>query len=350
MSGQSSFRFVHRAVFNAMFLGVMICLGALEAAAEELAAGRESTRALTSLIDFTPNKTQFQSELTDAVQPLEEAAALIATKHETEAKARYQEASKRAESLLKTLARGYHDELYFLLGFAREKLEDYSGAARAFEASLKLKRTNVLVLFRHAYVLQRSGKCEAALPEFREVLWQTRAEAHEVLYLQGECQLALGKAEDAVKSFEAARVRNSHFVPAVRRLVAARQELITTTTDPKLRTELERQISSDLSVISQQNPEDRDSSLQLAGMLLRGADPLLSKQRLKQAESLAKRFAESSAFADVKSVRLLFEAQRKQGDLAAAEQTLKRGLKASPEATELREAALQLDIDKGLGS
>lgn len=317
--------------------------------AEEQARANQP-RALTSLIDFTPNRSQFQSEIGSVVRSIEEGAELERAKKTAEAKASYQQAVQAATALISSLSRGYHDELYFLLGFAKEKLGDDVGAARAYDASLKLKRTNVLVLFRHAYVSQRAGNCERALPEFREVLWQTKAEAHEVLFLQGECLLKLGKPEEAAKAYQAARDKNSRYTPAVRRLVAAKQELITKTADPKLRAALEAQIAADLSVISQNNPEDRESGLLLASMLLRGADPLLAKQRLRQAESLAKRFAESSSFTDVKSVRLLFDAQRKQGDLAAAEQTLQRGLKASPSARELKEASEQLAIDKGLKS
>ncbi len=328
-------------------IAITVALAAGAASAEEVSA-RESDRALTSLIEFTPKRSQFQSEIASAVKPLEEAAALEKAKQS--AAPRYQEAATTAQSLIGSLSRGYHDELYFLLGFAKEKLGDDAGAARAYDTSLKLKRTNVLVLFRHAYVLQRSGKCEAALPEFREVLWQTKAEAHEVLYLQGECLLKLNKPEEAEKAFQAARDKSNHYLPAIRRLVAAKQTLLAKTPDPKLRAQLEAQIAADLNVISQQNPEDRESGIQLITMLLRGADPLLAKQRLRQAEALAKRFAEGSGFTDVASVRLLFEAQRKQGDLAAAEQTLKRGLKARPTAAELQEAARQLDIDKGLQS
>lgn len=329
---------------------LVLSFAPLTAASAEEQAGAGPSRALTSLIDFAPNRAQFQGEVASVVRAIEEGGVSEKEKRNAEAKASYQQAAQSATALISSLSRGYHDELYFLLGFAKEKLGDDAGAARAYDASLKLKRTNVLVLFRHAYVSQRAGKCDVALPEFREVLWQTKAEAHEVLFLQGECLLKLGKPEEAAKAFQAARDKNSHYTPAVRRLVAAKQELMTKTSDPKLRTALEAQIAADLGVISQQNPDDRESGLLLASMLLRGADPLLAKQRLRQAESLAKRFAEGSSFSDVKSVRLLFDAQRKQGDLAAAEQTLQRGLKVTPDARELKEASQQLAIDKGLTS
>lgn len=141
---------------------------------------------------------------------------------------------------------------------------------------------------------------------------------------------------------------NPGYAPLLRRLVATRVELLKNTTDSGKRRELEQQILSDLNSIVAANPDDRDSSLQLARLLVIKCDPLLGAADLSRAENMVRRFVDSSGYADEQAVKLLVDTKLKQREIDAAEEELERGLKRTPDAEILRQASAQIAIERQL--
>jgi tetratricopeptide (TPR) repeat protein len=311
-------------------------------------SNQQQVRSAQSFFDYFPQRRDFQPRLAQVLQTMDEALALEKEKQKKEAQDKYAESITKAEKLLTPSNRGYHDEIYQLLGFAQEKLGHVDEALKAYRKSLELRANNPVVIFRHAYMLKQNKRCGEAVPEFREVLWRTKQNSHEALFMLAECLLETDQEAEALKLSQEAYKNNPLFLPVLRQLVSLRERQMAKETDPAEKARIETLIGSALSTIVKQDAQDRDSALKYARLLLKESDPLLNVDRLKEAENLVRQFAEQSKFGDEQSVKLLFDAQIKQGQLAQAEQTLKQGLSVQPGSILLKNAQRQLEIERGV--
>ncbi|MCB0325854.1 MAG: hypothetical protein KDD69_19885, partial [Bdellovibrionales bacterium] len=280
-----------------------------------VSADTSEMKSMAQLPDPGAFQTQIRAipELMLAAEKLNRGKALTAP-----AKGKYSEAAAEARRLLGTLSRGYHDELYFLLGVAQQQLGQSADALASYERSLALRSNNQAARFRRAELLQQANRLAEADAEFRELLWAGEDEKHLVLYRLAQVLIAQGKGEEALKLSEQARQQSPGFVPVLRLLVDIRKRQLELAENPTEKAHLEAQIAADLAVISAQDPTDRDAGLALARFLLQDSDPLLNAQRLAEAEAIAQRLADASGFADGESVRVLFDAQVKRGKLSEA--------------------------------
>jgi tetratricopeptide (TPR) repeat protein len=311
-------------------------------------SNQQQVRSTQSFMDYFPQRGDFQPRLAGVVQMMDEALVYEKAKQKKEAQDKYAECVTAAEKLLTQSNRGYHDEIYQLVGFAQEKLGHVDEALKAYRKSLELRANNPVVIFRHAYLLKQNKRCSEAVPELREVLWRTKQNSHEALFLLAECLLETDQDAEALKLSQEAYKNNPLFPPVLRQLVSLRERQMAKEVDPAEKARIEAQIGLDLSTIVKQDPQDRDAALKYARLLLKQSDPLLNADRLKEAEGLAGQFAEQSKFADEQSVKVLFDAQIKQGQLSKAEQTLKQGLSAQPGSVLLKNAQRQLEIERGV--
>ncbi len=302
----------------------------------------------TSFLNYLPDAQQFPQKVRAVFDPLRQGISAMQDHKPEEAALAFDNALEIIQALFSKLPRGYHDELYHLQGYIYERLGKLKKAREAYDASLQLRAANPVVIFREAYLLRSSDRCEEAIPKLREVLWRTKENTHEVLYLTADCLLAVGKRDEAMALATDAYQKHPAFLPVLRQLVQVRQAAMATEAEPAKRPQLEGQIATDLAAIVKQDPTDRASALTLSRYYLKQADPLIHPDRLASAEELVRKFALQSNFKDDESVRVLFDALLKRGKIAEAEETLKKGLEAKPTSATLKEAAQQLELVKGL--
>lgn len=303
-----------------------------------------------SFIFYEPQVSDFSTALKSVVQDLDKANQLAKAGKSGQSRDTYTKALKNIKALRKKLSRGNYDELYLLEGFTLEKLDRLEESRKAYKESLRYKSTNTLVMFRHAYVLKNLGRCDAALPEFKEILWRTSANSHEGLYLVAECLIKLGKQEEALKYSEKAHMTDPLFLPVLRQMVQVRQYVLAKEKDPFKKRQLESQIEAGLRAVLANDPGDREAAVAQAKLLLKQGDPLFNAKRWAEAENLVSHFATTSNFEDDESVRLLFDAQVRQGKMEKAEQTLSKGLEKNPKSQRLQNAVKQLEIERSINT
>lgn len=296
----------------------------------------EDPAAFNSFLSYSPRASQFPAALKTVALPLEGKD--------------FQSALDAAKAVQPKLNRSFEDQLWFLRGLAYAGLGDDKSALDSFDRALKIRPNNLLALFQHALLLKKNNKCAKAIPELKEIAWQVKELAYEMRYLTGECLVVLGQPEEAMKQYEAAYKQNPTYLPVLREMIRAREELLAKTANPQERTVIEAQLSADLNNLNREHPDDRDSTLQLTKLLLNVTDPLLESGKLERAETLAKKMADDSNWKDSEFVRLLAQAQIKRGALDEAEATLARGLKAKPDSKELKEEREQLHIERTVKS
>ena len=287
-----------------------------------------------SLINYVPSQENFPKELHQVVSSHQEQ--------------NHQKALKQVDTLLSSLARGFHDELYLLKGLSHEQLKENDLAQKAYQESLKLRWNNEIARFRLATMLKQTKGCKNALPHYKELLWQNKVYQHEVLYAISECLLDIGQDDQAVAMMEKAYQKNPAYLPVLEKVVATRQKLLNETADPQEQSIIRAQLFNDLQTITRTDKNNKEAALKLANMLTEQSDPLSNPQAIQQAEALASKFAKQSNFKDPEAVRALFNTQVKKQDFEAAEKTLKEGLERSPKAEVLLQASQQLDIERKL--
>jgi tetratricopeptide (TPR) repeat protein len=333
-------------ILKAIFFVTVLCAALPKSVrAEDSANTGSDDRVLKSFLDYTPHPAQFPEELGPLASEI--AAGETAQKPE-DAAAHFRAAAGIAESLGRAINRGYQDQVFFLRGLIAEGMRQNAEAMKFYEKALHIRPNNMLALFRHAYLLKKSNRCTEALPELREIAWQVKPLSYELDYLIGNCLVSMDQKAEGLKSYQAAYQKNPNFLPVLREMVKTRSELLAQTPDPKKQSDIVAQLINDLSSITRQDPQDRDSALSLARYLLRVDDRLLDSNKLTRAETIVKKLAEDSNYKDDVSVHLLFQVEVKRGDLHAAEDVLKRGLDANAHSKELAAAKQQLEIEKSV--
>lgn len=248
----------------------------------------------------------------------------------------------------KTESRGRVDIVYFLEGYIFEKLGKKKEALAAYGKAVAERSQVPLYVFRHAFLLKSQGRCEQASTEFQQLAWAVKRASAEPLFLAGECLEQLGKKDEAKRLYAESLKRDSHFVPVLRKTLQEANETITTEYDPKKKAELEIQMKSLLENILTQIPNDREASLQLSEMLLKGPKSVLSNSTYTRVIQLSEPIVNASNSKDPKSVLLLFEAQKRLGKLEEARKTLTAGLEKNPDSLELQQAQRGLELEQGL--
>lgn len=314
---------------------------------------------INSYIDYVPTSAEYPSALAPAVEKL--AAAVRAdlkappsnqktapgAKPDGQAKARFNPSIEQLNAMRPKIARGYLDELDFLLGYAIERSGDAKQALSIYERSLNLRSDNLVAAFRRGMALSILGQYDTALNQFREIEWRSPALHHEVYFKIADCLTHQNKKDEAVKYVERAHQAEPSYIPVVRQLVQIRTDLLDTTHDPAQKSQLEHQILGDLGQILEKNPDDRDIGLLYAGLLLKFSDPLIDSDRIDRAASIARKFSEKSDFGDDKAVMMLVNSLLKKRDVDGAQKALDQGLKKHPHSTELQSGRRQLEIERG---
>ena len=300
---------------------------------------------IKSFLETVPQVAPAQAALKPVGQNISRGVALQLQNKPEEAKKAFREAEQLAESLLKKIPRGYHDELLELKGYAEQQAGDYEGALASYKKAVALRPSSAMLIFREAFALSRLNRCAEAIPKFEEVLWTTHQARHEVLYLTSECNKTLGNTDVALKQMQEAQKLAPGYLPVTRSMVAYHQEQIAKAQDPTQRLGAEALLAADLALIVRLDPQDRQSALTLVRLLIKTGDGLVNTSRLAEAEEMASRFVTSSAYGDEESVKLLFDAQLKRGNVEAARKTVEAGLKKNPKSELMRQANRQLEIE-----
>jgi tetratricopeptide (TPR) repeat protein len=263
-------------------------------------------------------------------------------------KAKLQQVIAKIRGELNTEPRGYHDQLWFLLGLAQEKLGDNKSAISSYKNAYKLRGYNVLPLFRQAFLERKQNNTKKASTLFSELLWRTDKYRYEIFFQLAECDLAENNKEGAYRYLQRANVLNPNYVPALKELNKIKMDALPTMADPILKQTTKQTVVSNLNKIASQEPNDRESALALAKILLQESDPLLHQDKIARAESYIKNIVKKSDYKDEEAVKLLFDAQIKMRDLVAAENTANLGLAKLPNSAVLKEAKQQLEVERGI--
>lgn len=301
-----------------------------------------------SFIDFRPTIESLPKVLTSVVEPLLAALELDSQSRKEESAAKYQESLNEIEKMLSSISRGHHHNLYFLQGLIYQQQKKFDKAKISYEKSLKLRASSALTHFRHAMVLKELKNFEDALQEFKEVAWLAPEHAHEAQYLAAECLIELKRPEEAYKLALEAVKKNPTYLPLIRQLVKYRENTMLLEPDPSKRQLTQAQILVDLNLIVSKDPNDRESSLKLARILIQNSDPLIKSSDLEQGKNLALKFAESSEYKDAEAVKTAADAYMKQGKLGEANDIIKKGLDKNPTSNILLSTNKQIEIEKSL--
>ena len=295
-----------------------------------------------SFVEYRPQTKQFQQALHPLVENINKAFA----QGKQERAAALKGIVEEIDQAIASKGRGYHDELFHLRGYAMERLEKADEAQAAYQKSLNLKANNPVALFRLATILKEKKACGQAIPLYKEVMWRSAINHHEAFFSIGECHLLLDEEEKGLAAIERAVQLNPIFLPAIHFIVDYKTKLLEEEISPIKQAVLEAEIASQLTLVRELEPNDREAGFALARLLLRQSDPLLNATRLVEAEAIANQFADSSDYDDADAVRLLFDVRLKRGNLEQAESALQRGLQKNPQATRLLEAQRQLAIQQ----
>ncbi|MCC6219957.1 MAG: hypothetical protein IT291_01810 [Deltaproteobacteria bacterium] len=305
-----------------------------------------SPATVTSFVGYDLDMESFRPELEEVVALVRESSKLVKEGNLEGAKTLLLKAKASCEAMFKTIGRGSHDELYFLLGMVNEYLGDSKAAIENFESSLRLKANNPVAIFKHATLLKTSRRYNEAISEFLEVTWRADFAKHEPYFLMAECQKELGQHDAALASLEKSLAANPSYVPALSLLIKTRSEKLATTNDPQQKADLEGKILLDLKTLVSIDPSNRENVTKYVRATLNRSDPFFDRQSLQSAESLVRAIVEASSYKDSSMVKLLFDAQLKQRNLDNAERTLKLGLEQAPKSSILLNATKQLDLEK----
>jgi tetratricopeptide (TPR) repeat protein len=311
---------------------------ALCVAAPAEAETKKQRRAVPSFLEFQPDPVDYQPELKNLVSSVRnlgtgkvEPSAAQAVLSEL--------GSRRASS-----SRGYHDELWFLEGLVYERTSKLDSALAAYTKSIELDSRRPEAVFRKAVVLEKMQRYEPASETIREYFWLSKFNHHEARLVLARCLCKINQCEAGLKEAETALEKNPRFVPALEFVVAQKQEMLSAIQDPLKKVELSAQITADQTRLARIAPSNRGAALGHARQALDHADPLLHADKLIEAESIAKKYVDSSDFKDEEAVRLLFDIYVRKGETASAATVLERGLPKNPTSARLLEAKRQLEI------
>ena len=296
----------------------------------------------TSFLNYQLKPIHFQSSFREIIEKI------VAGSTPNPQPAALNSALQSLSAREKTESRGRLDVVYFLEGYAWEKLGKQREALAAYGKAVAERSQNPLYVFKHAFLLKQSGKCSQANQEFQQIAWSVQQASHEPLFLAGECLEQLGKKEEAKRLYTEAAKRSPHYIPVLRKVLAESAEALETEYDPKKKTELQTQIRNSLEAIIAQNPNDHDASLQLGELILEGPKSVLSTTTFARVATLAQPFVTSSKSKDERAVLLLFETQKRLGKLSEARSTVEAGLKASPNSEALGRAKKSLELEEQL--
>ena len=335
---------------------LVLCAAAIFIASGPQTASGSASPGINSYVDYIPTAAEYPAPLGGVVQRLADAVSASTQRSKAEPakktdatdKSRFSAIAVELSKLKLKIARGYQDELIFLQGYTSENLGEHRQALAFYDQSLALRSDNPIAAFRRGVMLIAVKNYTDALNQFKEIEWRSPSFHHEVNYEIADCLLHLNKKEEAIKYIEKAHQADPSFVPVLRLLVRMKTEMLETTVDPAARSQIEKQILSDLGHILEKNPEDRDTALIFGGLLLKFSDPLVDSDRLDRAATIARHFAEQSQYGDEKAVMLLFDSLLKKGDVDGAEKVLKEGLKKHPRSVQLQSGLKQLKIERGI--
>lgn len=321
----------------------LLTLLALLLSAPDLANAKSIYRDFNSFVDYRVSQKTFKSGIQSLAGEVE---GLWNNKNTN--KNGLQKVILKIRTQLKSEPRGYHDQLWFLLGLSQEKLGDTKSAISSYRNAYTLRGYNVVPLFREALIERNQNNTKKASTLFKELLWRTDKYRYEIFYQLAECNIAENNKEKAYYYLQRANVLNPNYVPALKQLNKIKIEALPTIADPILKQTTKQTVVNDLNKIANQEPNDRESSLALAKIILQESDPLLHQDKIAKAENMIKKIVENSGYKDEEAVKLLFDAQVKKRDLVAAENTVNLGLERMPNSEALKESKQQLDVEKGI--
>ena len=179
--------------------------------------------------------------------------------------------------------RGQKSKLLFLRGYLNEKTNEHSQAKKDYLNVLKLNPRNSFVRYRKALSELSIGNVTTALNDTFELEWMSKFGLHDVLHLRGLCYEKLGKEEKAISTFKQARKKNPFHVPTIKKIADSKLVEKNNSIDPKRKKGLSRQLLTDLEIIHNKEPDNRNYSLIYARLLLEDSNKIINPQKNKKA-------------------------------------------------------------------
>lgn len=246
-----------------------------------------------------------------------------------------------------SLPRGVQDDALLFAGYCRELLGDYSGALEDYEKSLAARANNPIALYRAGRVLEELKRYSEAIEHYREVSWRLKENLHEPLYRTAVCYMELEDTGFAAKFLKKAITEKPDFAPALRLRNELRRRAIEELTDPAQRRILKEKMIADYRTVMLQQPEDAETGVALARLLIKGSDPVFDAERLAEAHNIAAALVKKTEYKKPDYVRLFFDVLLARRLLDEAKQLIQRALTENPSDPQLLEASLQLEIELG---
>ena len=293
---------------------------------------------------YTPVTEPLPRKFKKATLPLRLAISHDKKGNPKTAKKYYREAIQKLDKFISSTTRGLKPDALLMKGFAYEKLSQKDKALKAYKKSVNTKAKNPQALYRHALLLTEKKEYTTALGELREVMFQDATSTSDAYYLIAKCYEGLEKKGEAAKALKKSLAANPNFIPARKRMIELRAELLETVFDGEKKRKLKKLMISDLNLLLAVSPNDKQAQFHLAKLLAETSDPFLDAENLSRAESYAKALAEDTEYKDASTVRLLFDTQLRRNLVEDAKATVTKGLRHSPSSQELIEASMQLEI------
>ena len=243
--------------------------------------------------------------------------------------------------------RGYHDELYYLLGLVREKAKDYDSAVEAYDNALERRARDPKLLIRKAISLKNSKDCKGAIETLNEARWWLTEASFEVELLLAECFFRLEQPKKAENLLNSAHLKNPNYLPIKNLLLETKIKKLERTPDPTRKSFLEAEIAILLEQINIIDPGNTKVTKLYSRSALRKIDPVMDSVKLSNIETKLSKIAQSTAYKDAEVVSLYLEALRKSGKHDLAKEVLDKGLTNTPESSLLLDASAQLAIELG---
>ena len=299
-----------------------------------------------SYINYHPKPSEFPQPLRPYVKVVENFPLPISIKRsESAGKANFSNLVSNVKLAMESINRAEQHRAYFLLGYVYELTANPAEAFKAYDQSIKLRTDNPMALFRQGIILLNQKDYFKARSFFQELLWRSSSATEEIHYALALCAKEQSDDEALLKHLSKSIEINSRFIPARIMLLKYYDESLSKITDPQKRSEFEANIYSNLKIIYETDPTNREMALKYAENEIRSADPLLQSGKMNKAEKIVKSLVELSNYKDTEAIVLLALISSKKGNFNKANELLATGLKVNPDSKALKEAKQQLDLE-----
>ena len=242
-------------------------------------------------------------------------------------------------------SRGYHDELFFIKGYAEEKAGLHKEAIQSYTEALKKRARDPHILFRRAFNYKQIKKYESAIEDLNEAKWWLKQVNPAVDVLLAESFFGLNKPEKANKLLEVASLNRPDYLPAKRLLLNRKIKELRREGNTPHGEHLSNQIYTSLEQMSLLEPRNSKITKLYAEFALPKIDPVLDSLKYNDIETKLAGVVKSSELKDEAAVELYVNYLKKAGKLDVAKSTLKKALNINPNSDKLLDLEAILAIE-----